>query len=349
MSPLIALPLLALTTLVALACAVLLPITANVVPQLAAHIGFAMGVLPLILAAIIYFVPVLTRGRSAGVELMWIPTLALVAGLMAVLGFARDFSALLFSLSAGLAGIATLGLAGWTSIRTRRMFGPRHRGLDWYLAALGFLLLALLAAGLMPVLPEQRTALRLFHLHANLLGFVGLAALGTLQVLLPTCLGRPDPDASRRLRSDVGWAAAGALLIAAGASLAPALALAGTLCYGIAVARMLNAWRRHFGIALLQMHGAAPSLVAASAGLLALLVLGVTHGFGWMSARPAIAGFVIAFLLPMVSGAAAYLLPIWLRPGSQGSWHHALRARLCRWGGLRGLVLLLLGLAITCF
>lgn len=349
MSPLIALPLLALTTLIALACAVLLPITGHVVPQLAAHIGFAMGVLPLILAAVVYFVPVLTRGRSAGVELMWIPTLAMVAGLMAVLGFAREFSALLFSLSAGLAGIATLGLAGWTSIRTRRMFGPRHRGLDWYLAAMGFLLLASLAAGLMPWLPAQRDALRLFHLHANLLGFVGLTAIGTLQVLLPTCLARADPDAGGRLRRDIGWATASALLVAASASLAPVLALVGAVGYGVVVVRMLNAWRRHFGASLLQLHGAAPALAASAAGLLGLLVLGVAHGFGWMSARPAIAGFVIAFLLPMVSGAAAYLLPIWLRPGSQGSWHHALRARLCRWGGLRGLVLLVLGLAITCF
>ena len=83
------------------------------------------------------------------------------------------------------------------------MLGPRHHGLDWYLAALSFLLLALLAIILMPLLPDQRNALRLFHLHANLLGFVGLATLGTLQVLLPTCMGKPDPGAALRLRSDL--------------------------------------------------------------------------------------------------------------------------------------------------
>lgn len=343
------LPLFALTALIALAIAALFLIAGRGPPQLAAHVGFGLGALPLILAAMAYFVPVLTRGTSARVSLTWIPILGWTAGLLAVLAFANESSVLLLSLAALLGGIATLGLGGWTLSRTRRMFGPRHRGLDWYLAALAFLLLALLAVGLMPAIPEQSNGLRLFHIHANLLGFVGLSALGTLQVLLPTCLGRADSGTALRLRLDLKWAAAGVLLVATGAWLSPFLALAGTLSFGIAMIRMLNAWRRHFGASLLQLHGAAPSLLAATVGLLGLLVLGVAHGFGWMSARPAIAGFVVAFLLPMVSGAAAYLLPIWLRPGAQGAWHHALRARLCRWGGLRGLVLLLLGLAITAF
>jgi hypothetical protein len=95
------------------------------------------------------------------------------------------------------------------------------------------------------------------------------------------------------------------------------------------------------------MHSAASSLTAAALGLLGLLVLGAAHGSGWLPARPAVTGFVIAFLLPLVSGAAAHLLPIWLRPGSQGPWHRNLRGRLCRWSGLRGLSLLLLGLAIA--
>jgi hypothetical protein len=42
-------------------------------------------------------------------------------------------------------------------------------------------------------------------------------------------------------------------------------------------------------------------------------------------------------------------LPTWLRPGAQSPWHQALRARLCRWGGVRGMALLLVGLLITVF
>ncbi len=356
MSPLTLLPLLAIAALLSLATAGVLLIAGQGAPQLAAHVAFALGVLPLILAAMSYFVPVLTRGAGAGVAAWWPPLLAWAGGMLAVFSFASDFSPTRLSLAATLGGLAALSLGGWTLNRARHMFGPRHRGLDWYLAALGFLLLALFAVVLMPLFPAQRNALRLFHLHANLLGFVGLTALGTLQVLLPTCMGKGDPGAALRLRRDLKWAAAGALLIAVGVSLplppsvsriASALALSGAALYGWVVLRMLRGWQSRFGKALLQLHGAAPSLTAAALGLLGLLALGVAHGFGWLPARPAVAGYVIAFLLPLVSGAAAHLLPVWLRPGVQGPWHQVLRTRLCRWGGARGLLLLLIGLVIS--
>lgn len=350
------LPLLAITALLALMTAGVLLVTGRAAPQLAAHLALALGVMPLILAAMGYFVPVLTRSGSAGPATWWPPIMALSGGVLAVFSFASDLPAKGLELAAVLSGLAALGLGAWALNRAHHMFGPRHRGLDWYLAALGFLLLALLAVILMPLFPEQRNALRLFHLHANLLGFVGLAALGTLQVLLPTCFGQPDPDALLRLRRDLKWAAAGALLIAVGTALSqpghglvvgPALALLGAVAYCGAILRMLHAWRSRFGQALAQVHGAGPSLASAALGLLGLLILGIAHGFGWLPARPAVAGFVIAFLLPLVSGAAAHLLPTWLSPGAQNQWHQALRARLCRWGGVRGLLLLLLGLMIT--
>jgi hypothetical protein len=350
------LPLLAGAALLALATAGALLIAGHPVPQLAAHVAFALGVMPLILAAIAYFVPVLTRSGTAGLSIRWVPVIAASGGALAVLSFAGDFSAPQLSLAAALGGLAALSLGTWILARMRSMLGPRHRGLDWYLAALAFLLLALIAAGLMPLFPAQRDALRLFHLHANLLGFVGLTALGTLQVLLPTCVGKADPGAALRLRHDFKWGAIGALLIASGASLALpkpvvtaglALALLGTLIYGAVIVRMLRAWHSRFGVALFQSHGAAPSLTAATTGLLGLLGLGIAHGVGWMPARPAVTGFVIAFLLPLVSGAASHLLPVWLRPGGQGTWHHELRKRLYRWGGLRGLLLMLLGLILT--
>ncbi|MDP1610352.1 MAG: hypothetical protein Q8M11_04800 [Sulfuritalea sp.] len=350
------LPLLAIAALLALVTAGGSLIAGYNPPQLAAHVAFALGVLPLILAAMSYFIPVLTRSGTAGRAAWWPPLLAWAGGALAVFSFATDFSPAGLALAAALGAFAALGLGSWILDRARRMLGPRHRGLDWYLAALGFLLLALLAVVLMPWFPAQRNGLRLFHLHANLLGFVGLTALGTLQVLLPTCIGKADPDAVLRLRRYLKWAASGALLIALGVSsplpksiafMGLPLALLGTALYGFVVLRMLLAWRSRFGIALLQPHGAAPSLAAAALGLLALLASGAAHAAGWLPARPAIVGFMIAFLLPLVSGAASHLLPVWLRPGVQDAWHQALRARLCRWGGLRGLTLLLLGLAIS--
>ena len=351
MSPLALLPVLALAALVSLAAAGLLLFAGHGAPQLAAHLAFALGIVPLILAAMSYFIPVLTRSATAGLGGWWPPLLAWSGGVLAVYAFAGDFSSSVLGLAATLAGVAAAALGAWALHRAQRMFGPRHRGLDWYLAALGCLLLALVAVVLMPLYPEQRNALRLFHLHANLLGFVGLTALGTLQVLLPTCIGRPDPDAALRLRRDLKWAVGGVLLISLGAATAPragaALAALGTVLYGWIVLNMLRGWLRRFGKDLLQMHGAAPSLAAAAFGLFSLLLLGLAHGAGWLQGRPSVAGYVIAFLLPLVSGAAAHLLPVWLRPGTQNEWHISLRTRLCRWAGVRALVLLLLGLALT--
>lgn len=344
------LPLLAVATLLALLLAATLLAAGNGAPALAAHIGFALGVMPLILAAMSYFVPVLTRSAGAGVAAWLPPLLALAGGTLLVAALATNYSAVAISLAALLAFCAALGLALWAMNRVRRMLGRRHPGLDWYLAALGMLLLALCAVLAMPWLPEYRAQLRLFHLHANLLGFVGMTALGTLQVLLPTCLGQPDPEAADRLRRDLKWAAAGSLLVALGASLPQAgmpVAGGGGLLYLAVVLRMLKGWVMRFRGTLLAVHGPATSLFAAAIGLSCLLLLSILHGLGDLSGRAAVAGFVVGFLLPLISGAAAQLLPVWLRPGVQGSWHANLRRRLCRWSGARGFALLVVGLSMA--
>ena len=120
---------------------------------------------------------------------------------------------------AALHGAALIGLAGagclavWVRQRGRRTLGRPHPGVAWYAAALGCLMLALLAilAGL--VWPAAYPALRLAHLHLNTLGFIGLSALGTLQVLMPTVLGVQDPDAVQRLRGQLPWALTAVALV----------------------------------------------------------------------------------------------------------------------------------------
>jgi hypothetical protein len=60
--------------------------------------------------------------------------------------------------------------------------------------------------------------------------------------------------------------------------------------------------------------GAAASLFGAGLGLLVVLA-GGAHGLGWLPGRPAVGGFFVLFLLPLVSGALAQLLPVWRFPG----------------------------------
>lgn len=318
-------------------------------PQALAHIAFAIGILPLILAAIGYFVPVLTRSAAAPSVLRAAPTAAGCGGLCIVAGFSGALDLGTASLlGATLAATAAIALLLWTRRQARRAIGAPHPGLGWYQAALACLILALLAVPAMTLWPASRPALRLFHLHLNLLGFIGLTALGTLQVLLPTAAGAANPDAARRLASDFRWAFGGALLTALGAVFAKPLAVAGALLYLVAPLRMLHAWRRRFPAALYERRGTAGSLVLAAIGLAALVCAGIAHATGILDAGSTMAGFVCAFLLPLVSGALAQLLPVWLRPGPQGDWHTHLRTALGRLGGIRALLMLSGGLIVAC-
>lgn len=349
------LPVLAVTALVALVSAAGLLVTGRDAPVLATHLAFAIGVMPLILAAMAYFIPVLTRGRQAGVAGWLPPLLALAGGLVAVWAFAGDYSAMKTATGAALAGIGASVFATW-ALRSRSvMLGRPHPGLAWYLAALAMLVAALLAVMMMPIFPQWRQELRTFHLHVNLLGFIGMTALGTVQVLLPTCVGRPDPRAAQRLQRDL-WplivavaliAVAGMVATATGSAAARYMSIAGGGLYALVVLRIVADWLRLFRAEILSPHGAAASLFAAIAGFAGLLLLGGLHALQQGSGRAAVPGFVVAFLLPLVSGAVAQLLPVWLRPGPQDAWHAALRFRLGRWGGVRGLLLAAAGLLLS--
>ena len=316
--------------------------------QTASHVAFALGILPLILAAIAYFVPVLTRGAGGprSIDAMafcaWAGGVLIVAGLSGLIAFtAASYGA---ALLAGTAGLITLF---WIRHRAKKTLGKPHPGLPWYVAALVFLVLAIVAVPLMLLWPEQRTALRLFHVHANLLGFVGLTAIGTLQVLLPTVLGRPDPEASRRLQRDLRFSVAGAALIAVGAAWSAPLALAGAACYLVAPLRMGGFWLARFAAEMRRKNSAGSALALSCLALVVLTAAGVLHAYHWLSGRDAVVAFVVAFLLPLVSGAATQLLPVWLRPGPQGEWHSRLRSALARFSGWRSLLLTAGGLAVA--
>lgn len=311
------------------------------------HIAFAAGALPLIFGAIIHFVPVLTRTATPGRPIRALPLAGQLAGVVTPLALAGLLPAWSLHAAASVVALAALVLTFWIGRRLRATLGAPHPGARWYGAAL---LCLFFAVSLVPVWlakPELRAVLRLFHLHLNTLGFIGLAALGTLPVLLPTALGQPDTSVGQRLRVDLPSAAAGAVLVAAGAAVGVWLAVAGALLMTWVMLRNFSAWRRAFGMRPIVGDGATAPLAAASAGFVSLLLLGIAHGVGAIAARPALAAYVALFLLPLVTGALTQLLPVWRHPGRDTPQRRQLRQRLASGGRFRALLFLAGGILLA--
>ncbi|HCA26115.1 MAG TPA: hypothetical protein DEP05_00395, partial [Betaproteobacteria bacterium] len=276
------LSLLAVLALLAFAAALALPLLSPAAPAVHIHLALAAGAMPLIIAAISHFVPVLTRSRAAPAGIAGLGLLAAVAGLLAAGLFFRTDRGDLYIPAAAMLGIAG-AMAIWMRRRARRALGAPHPCLYWYAAALGCLMLALLAVVAMNAWPSQRFALRLFHLHLNLIGFIGLTAMGTVQVLLPTVAGRFDPGVSARMRRGLPFCVAGTLLIAGGAAWLPWLAWGGAALWLAALIPIAVSWIRLYRRELLRWHGAAPSLAAAFLGFFCVVAGGEAHAHGALS------------------------------------------------------------------
>lgn len=308
----------------------------------ALHLILAVGAMPLIFGAMSHFIPVLTRTRSAAAGLLVIPVAGLAGGALVVA--ALSLPGMIWGRYAGalLALTAAGALFVWSRRRRAGMLGRPHPCLAWYETALACLVLALLAILASAIWPQQAIALRRLHLHLNTLGFIGLTALSTLAVLLPTVTGKPDPQAGPRLRRDLPWAVSATLLVAIGAAWFAPLAGIGGVAWAIPLGRLGTSWLRLYRAEILALHGAAPLLAAALAGLALSLLVGAVA-----VALPAFTPtsvFVAGFLLPLVSGAATQLLPVWLRPGVQNSWHVRLRGSLGRYGGARAVLFCISGI-----
>ena len=313
----------------------------------ALHLLLAVGAMPLIFGAMSHFIPVLTRTRAAPPGLAAVPALALAAGALVVGALGLPSIAWAQHAAALLAATAAATLLAWSRRRRAGMLGRPHPCLAWYEVALACLVAALLAILASAIWPQQTFALRRLHLHLNTLGFVGMTALSTLAVLLPTVTGKPDPEVGPRLRRDLPWAAAGTLSVAVGAAWFGPLAWVGVALWTLPLARLGASWLRLYRGEILALNGAAPLLAAALAGLaLSMLVgtLGALPGMPALGLEPTLA-FVSGFMLPLVTGAASQLLPVWLRSGVQGDWHATLRTRLGRHAGLRAVLFVVAGIA----
>jgi len=315
-------------------------------PVAVAHLAFAVGVVPLIFAAMSHFVPVLTRTGDPVPWIARLPWLAQAAGLLAVLAMQGLVPYWLLYGAATVDLVLAAVLLNWMAARARASLGSPHPGWRWYGAALGCLMLALLAILLTAIWPAYWYPLRLFHLHLNTIGLVGLAALGTLPVLMPTVLGKPDPEAAGWLHRRLWLVAGGALVVATGAAVVWPFAAPGAALVLVAALGLVGQWVRRFGIRPLLADGISASLLAAVVGLLLTLAAGVAHGAGLLPARPSLLAWGAGFLLPLVSGALSQLLPVWRWPGPVTPARRLMRDKLAASGGWRAILFLLSALAL---
>jgi hypothetical protein len=305
------------------------------------HLILATGIMPLIMGAMIYFTPVLTHSRTAGWLVLMVPPLALIAGTLASTGllWRRD----LLPIPAVLAIVAASSLLGWMWYRARTMLGRPHPGLDWYRWALVCLLLGLMAILVAMFRPEYWMALRRFHLHINLLGFVGMTAFGTLCVLVPTVAGYSDPNARHRLRVDLYFAVTGTLLVASGPAWLTWLVWPGLVLWLIPLMRFASSlvmrWRKF----VWGWHRSSTSLGVAVFGLIAVLVSAGFHAAGGRPSAVSMQLFFFVFLFPLVTGAVSYLLPVWLWPARNTAVYEFTARRLAWGSGARSLVFLAAG------
>ena len=336
--------LLVLMAAVSFAAAIALPLLYPVPVSAHIHLALALGIMPLIFGAMIHFVPVLSRSAAAHMGVRLIPLLMLTTGTLAFFSFAASNQIYYFAAFFALA--LAIIFATWIIRRADKAVGKPHPCLYWYLGAIACLILAFAAVLAMALWPEQRIALKRLHLHLNTLGFIGLTAIATLQVLLPTAAGRPDPQAAARLRQDLKWALGGTLLVSIGSAWFKPLAWAGVVLWMVPLAHLGKAWLTLYLREVRQLHGATSSLAAALTGFSAAMLFGALHAGGILNTTDTAHAFILAFLFPLVTGAVSQLLPIWARPGPQTAWHALARQHLGKGGGYRAILFLAGGLSL---
>ena len=192
-----------------------------------------------------HFAAALLRVPRAGERAATARALALNLGVLAVLGGVHGGRPVLVAVGAWLVGAVVLAHVAALAAGARRAFGGPLAGTVWFYVAAGAALLAgmglgvLLAGGAAGSADAYR-AMRLAYVHLNVLGWVGLAVVGTQFTLWPTVLRTRMVADPRRA---AGWSLpllAVGLAVAAAGLLAQqrALALAGLTGYaaGLGVA-----------------------------------------------------------------------------------------------------------------
>jgi nitrite reductase (NO-forming) len=254
-------------------------------------------------------------------------------GVVAVLVGVHGGRPALVAGGAGLLGVVVVAHAWLLGAWLRRGLGTGGRLGEsvWFYLAAGGALLAGIGLGVLLSAgggsADTYRAERLAHAHLNVLGWIGLAVVGTLFTLWPTVLRTRMVEglsASARwafLLCVCGLAATVAGLLAQQRALA-AVGLAAYLAgLGCALVPFVATMRRRA-----PRSGAAWTLLAG----LAWLLVAVAVDLGWLAAAsrvvdldrdlgrlvPAVS---VGFGLQMVTGALSFLLPVMLGHGPQGN------------------------------
>ncbi|MBF0159704.1 MAG: hypothetical protein HQL58_09255 [Magnetococcales bacterium] len=277
------------------------------------HLVLAAGVLPLILGAMIQFTPVLTRTRPAGLWITLLPFGATLTAAAVVTALEQDRRDWVWPLALWMMVLVML-LMGWIAKRAGMALDGAHPGVRWYQSALFCLLSGLAVMVLALLQPQYWSPLRTLHLHLNLIGFIGMTAVGTLQVLLPTVAGYKDDQTARRLCCHLKYVLLGSWLAAVGAAwLRPISWLAVPLWFFPLIALLRPVWPHRYQIMRSDHAGATISLIGAIIGFMLTLLSGIPIMLHWMAAEDSVPLFLMLFVLPLVTGALSYLWPLWLR------------------------------------
>jgi nitrite reductase (NO-forming) len=279
-----------------------------------------------------HFAAALLRTAPMGERAATVRALALNLGIVAILAGVPSGRTALAAAGAVLAGVVVLAHAAGLAARIARALPARLAGTVWfYLAAAAALLagmgLGLWLAGGAAGSADAYLALRLAHVHLNVLGWVGLAVVGTQFTLWPTLLRtHMVPGVEAAVRRSLPPLAAGVGVAAAGLALQQrAVALAGLAAYtaGLAVALVpfvRTARRRPPRTAAAWMLGAGMAWLVAAV-LFDLGALAAGAGVADLDARlarlvPAVAA---GFALQTLIGALTYLLPVVFGRGAAGN------------------------------
>jgi nitrite reductase (NO-forming) len=279
-----------------------------------------------------HFAAALLRTPASSERAALARVLALNLAVLAVLVGVHVGRSALTVAGAGLLAVVVVAHALSLTTRIRRSLTARLGGTVWfYVAASGALLagigLGVLMAGGATGSADAYRAVRLAHAHLNLLGWVGLAVLGTQFTLWPTVLRTRMVPGLPAVVNAVLLLTVGGLAVVTAGLLARhrGVALAGLAGYAAGLAAALVPFVRtllrrppHGAAAWMLAAGTAWFSLAVVADLAALLgsdrVVDLDGRLGRLV--PAV---VVGFVLQTLTGALTYLLPaVWGR-GAHGN------------------------------